>query len=67
MTKRIKETILINTSNIEALKTMREKNLKAMVVVDGQGKYNGIVKRDVIVTDLLLKIAESSPKKPYLE
>ena len=58
----IRDTIPIKTSNIDALKIMRDKNLNAIVVVDGKGKYNGIVKRNDIVTDLLLKISESSVK-----
>jgi len=56
----VKETIRINTSNQEALKIMREKNLDAIVVVDGQGKYKGIVKRNDIVSDLLLNLYTSS-------
>lgn len=56
----VKETIRINTSNLEALRTMREKNLCAIVVVDGQGKYKGIVKLNDIVSDLLLNLYTSS-------
>lgn len=56
----VKETIRIDTSNLEALRTMREKNLRAIVVVDGQGKYKGIVNRNDIVSDLLSNLYKLS-------
>jgi len=58
----IQETISNTTTNLEALKIMREKNLKAIVVVDGDRKYSGIVKRNDIISDLLSSLYSSSGK-----
>ena len=49
-------TIGAKTSKLDALKTMVQKDLSAIVVTDEGRKYKGIVKREDIVSDLLINL-----------
>lgn len=52
----IKETVHVNTTTLEALQILTEVGLEAIVVVDGEGKYRGVVKRSDIVSDLVMNL-----------
>ena len=46
-----------NATNVEALSKMQSENLHSIVVVDGNSRPKGIVRRDDIVARLLVKLA----------
>ncbi len=55
----LKKTIRSSASNIEALKLIDKENQYAIVVVDDESRYNGIVKQNEIVSEIILNIFEN--------
>lgn len=58
------ETASPNTSNASALALMLENGMKSIIVVDGESRPIGVVRRDDIVARLLVKLAsEARPER----
>ncbi|MEZ4744767.1 MAG: hypothetical protein R3C41_01740 [Calditrichia bacterium] len=53
----VNETITTETSNIDALKAMTEKNIEALVVIDPKGMVAGVCEREQVLSKLLLNLA----------
>lgn len=51
------ETIRDDYTNMEALQELVARNLKTLIVVDGDGKFKGVIERDRLVGKLLLGLA----------
>ena len=56
------ETLPENATNAEALATMEETGLDALVVVDRKGRFSGIVERDRVLSRMMLALV--SPASP---
>ncbi|HVI15500.1 MAG TPA: hypothetical protein VM822_21840, partial [Pseudolabrys sp.] len=52
-----KKTISINSTNIEALRTMQEQNLETLVIVDEQTILRGVVERVQLLSNIMLSLA----------
>jgi hypothetical protein len=60
----IKGTVRISDSNARALASLHAAKLPAMVVVDNEGKYAGIVRREDILSELVISLSDiSSPSE----
>lgn len=60
----IKTTVRLSDSNAQVLSVMATSRLPVVVVVDGAGKYGGIVRRDDIVSTLVTSLAGQPVKEP---
>jgi CBS domain-containing protein len=58
----IRETIKPDSKRIEALQIMDRLNLSAIPVVDAKGSVQGVVDREKIISQMILKLAETSTK-----
>jgi hypothetical protein len=56
------ETVTHKTTNAEALELMERTGLDALVVVDGKGRFAGIVERDRVLSAMMLALV-SSPQR----
>lgn len=60
----ITDVISDNSSNVDALEKMEELNLEAIIVVNGTGKFKGVVERDRILSKMMIALAkEKMPEK----
>ncbi len=56
----IQESIKTGSKSLDALRIMNKKNLSAFVVTDEQNKIQGVVERDKVISQMMLKLAEKS-------
>jgi len=52
-----KKTISTNSTNIQALRAMREQNLETLVIVDEQKILRGVVERVQVLSSIMLSLA----------
>jgi CBS domain-containing protein len=55
------ETLPQNATNAEALATMEESGLDALVVVDRKGRFKGILERDRVLSRMMLALVSRPP------
>jgi len=61
--KVIQESIRTGSNTLEALRIMDKKKLSAFVVTDEENKIQGVIEKDKIISQMVLKLAEKSVAK----
>jgi hypothetical protein len=56
----IKETVHVDSTSADALETMDSLNQDALVVVDEDNVYKGVIKRDRIISHLMVELVKAS-------
>lgn len=56
----LRETVKPNSTRIDALQVMDRLNLSTIPVVDSNGELNGIIERDKVISQMLIKMVEKS-------
>ena len=59
----IQESIKTESKTLEALRTMDKKKLSAFVVTDEENIIQGVIEKDKIISQMVLKLAEKSAAK----